>query len=378
MLPTFLPADTRTVGIRGVIACAGSFVAFLGFWLVQWYAQRNPGAGANYDAVVLDLFQLVLGGFVLATLGFGVYCWRLRQAAAVPRWLLPVLTVVMALGYTLLGLAYGFYTTPMGFVLMGVLAFGLVFFDRRSVLAGAVVCSSVFALNELLMALELVDYAPILSRSPFQGDSTVLGDWWALHLRVIFIVAFFAFFALLLFQMDQLEAQRLALEEMAVTDPLTKASNRRRFGERLEEECRRAARSSRPCALLLCDADHFKKVNDTFGHHAGDEVLKHLATVMQLNVRAGIDVVGRLGGEEFGILLPETALTAAQEVAERIGAQMRGHTFVVDGKSFRVTISIGLVESSVDNPEALLRVADDNLYTAKRDGRDRVVGSVLS
>jgi diguanylate cyclase (GGDEF)-like protein len=188
-------------------------------------------------------------------------------------------------------------------------------------------------------------------------------------------VAFFAFSALLLFQLEQLDAQRRALEELSITDPLTKVANRRRFGECLDEEVQRRQRSGRPFCVMLCDADHFKKVNDTWGHHAGDHVLKHLAQVLRDSVRADIDVVGRLGGEEFGVLLPETSLAAGTEVAERIVARMRAHEFEEDGQRFRVTLSIGLVESRAEDGEASLRLADANLYRAKSGGRDQVVAS---
>lgn len=375
-LPSLLPDDTRRQGVRGLIACAGSFVAFLGFWLVHLYAQGHPDAGRFYDAVMLDLVQHGLELAMAAALGLGYVCWRLRDSREERPWLSATLTVVMSLGYMLLGIAYGLLTTPMGFVIMGVLAFGLVFFDRRAVLAGFASSIAVFLANELLLYLGWIDYAPILSRSIFEGDGTQLTWWWAIHLRVIFEVAFLAFFALLMFQMDQLERQRRALQELAVTDPLTKVANRRRFGERLDEEVQRRTRSGRPFCVLLCDADHFKKVNDSYGHHAGDVVLQHLAAVLAGGLRANIDIVGRLGGEEFGVLLPETSLASAQEVAERIVAQMRAHEFAIDGHRFRVTISIGVVESGDGSGEDALRIADANLYRAKSDGRDQVVGSV--
>lgn len=372
-LPSILPTDTRSPGMRGLIASVASFVAFLGFWLVHRYAQHHADAGRYYDAVVLDLLQHGLELAMLVALALAAYCWRVRDQRGDNPLLTSTLTVTMSLAYMLLGVSYGFYTTPMGFVIMGVMAFGLVFFDRRAVLSGIAACLVVFVGNEALMAAHLVDYAPVLSRSLFEGDGTELAWWWSLHLRVILYVAFFAFYALLYFQMEQLEAQRRALEELAVTDPLTKVANRRRFGERLDEEVQRRNRSGRPFCLLLGDADHFKKVNDTFGHHAGDIVLQHLAGVLAAGVRANIDVVGRLGGEEFGVLLPETHLSAALEVAERILAQMRGHEFHVDGHRFRVTLSIGVVESGDGSGEDALRVADANLYRAKSGGRDQVV-----
>ncbi|MFZ5723871.1 MAG: GGDEF domain-containing protein [Pseudomonadota bacterium] len=375
-LPSLLPADTRSPGMRGLIACAGSFIAFSGFWLVHAYARHDPDAGRFYDAVVLDLMQQVLAIAMGTALAIGIWCWRVRHERGENPLLTSTLTVTMSLGFMLLGVAYGFYTTPMGFVIMGVLAFGLVFFDRRAVLSGIVACLAVFIGNEVLIAQGWVDYAPLLSRSLFEGDGTQLSWWWGVHLRVILYVAFFAFFALLMFQLDQLEAQRRALAELAVTDPLTGVANRRRFGERLDEEVQRRNRSGRPFCVLLCDADHFKKVNDSYGHHAGDVVIRHIAGVLADSVRAQIDVVGRLGGEEFGVLLPETGLPGAREIAERVLAQMRAHEFRVEGHRFRVTLSIGIAESAGGSGDDALRTADANLYRAKEGGRDRLADSV--
>lgn len=372
-LPTFLPTDTRHQGVRGLIACVASFIAFLGFWAVHAWAQANPEGGRQYDAVVLDLVQVGLLGAMGLCGVLGYFFWRVLRTGIERPWLSTALTVALSLSYTLLGIAYGFYTTPMSFVIMGVLAFGLVFFDRRAVLSGFGASVSLFVGYEWLMSMGWIDYAPLLSRHMFDGDSTTLAWWWGIHLRVILYVAFFAFFALLMFQMDQLEAQRAALERLSTTDPMTGVANRRRFGERLDEEIMRRARSGRAFSVLLCDADFFKKVNDTYGHHAGDEVIRHIATLLNRNVRLDIDLVGRLGGEEFGVLLPETPAERAVEVAQRVLAQMRQHEFCVEGRCFRVTLSIGVCEATEGSGEEALRIADARLYLAKSGGRDRVV-----
>lgn len=372
-LLTILPSDTRHQGVRGLIASVASFIAFLGFWLVNAWAQRNPDGGRHYDAVVLDVVQAGLLGAMLLCVVLAWRYWQVHRTGIERPWLNTALTVSLSLSYTMLGIAYGFYTTPMSFVIMGVLAFGLVFFDRRAVLAGFACCLLLFVGYEWLMSIGWVDYAPLLSRHMFEGDSTELNWWWGIHLRVILYVAFFAFFALLMFQVEQLEAQRVALERLSVTDPLTGVANRRRFGDRLDEEVLRRSRSGRPFSVLLCDADYFKKVNDSYGHHAGDVVIQHIASVLASSVRADIDVVGRLGGEEFGVLLPETSLESALEVAGRVLAQMRGHEFHVDGHRFHVTLSIGACEGVEGTGDDALRIADARLYEAKSGGRDRVV-----
>ena len=123
----------------------------------------------------------------------------------------------------------------------------------------------------------------------------------------------------------------------------------------------------------MLDLDHFKKVNDRFGHEGGDVVL-HESAVLISELLRSYDIFGRLGGEEFGILLPDTDLNAAEVIAGRILEHLRGHQFASPLDSSRVTASIG-VAAIADNPdglEQLIRSADRNLYQAKRNGRDRV------
>ena len=138
------------------------------------------------------------------------------------------------------------------------------------------------------------------------------------------------------------------------------------------------ARSQRPLSLMMCDVDHFKKVNDTWGHPAGDAVLAYLGQIMAASTREAIDVAARFGGEEFVILFPETDLHQARYFAEQINAQLREHQFEVEGKKFSVTQSVGIAQVNDGNGELALRVADENLYRAKNNGRNQTVGSVVS
>jgi diguanylate cyclase (GGDEF)-like protein len=163
------------------------------------------------------------------------------------------------------------------------------------------------------------------------------------------------------------------LERLSRTDGLTGLPNRRHLMETLEKEVRRAKRNERPFSLLMVDVDHFKRYNDTFGHLAGDEVLKRLAQVLSAAVRTA-DYAARYGGEEFTVVLPETSLDSALEVAERIRAKMEEQTFGVDAAG-RVTLSIGIAEYPADGTtvEAVASAADSALYAAKEHGRNRVV-----
>jgi two-component system cell cycle response regulator len=164
--------------------------------------------------------------------------------------------------------------------------------------------------------------------------------------------------------------------ELAVTDQLTGLHNRRYMQSRLEALTKRAAAGGEPVAALVIDIDHFKKINDSFGHGVGDEVLREFAVRLASNVRA-IDLPVRYGGEEFVVIMPDTRLKDAQRIAERVRLHVAGSPFRVMGgdELLSVTISIGVAAShgGADTPQALLRRADEALYEAKAQGRNRVI-----
>lgn len=168
----------------------------------------------------------------------------------------------------------------------------------------------------------------------------------------------------------QLVALNQELQTAVVTDPLTGLYNRRKFDSMLAYEIARAGRYSQPFSVVICDADHFKQINDVYGHLTGDEVLKGVANLLQDNVRE-CDTLARWGGEEFAVLLPATAPPGAVRFGEKITGVIRGHRFA---ESLRVTLSLGIaVWRPDDGPESLVRRADRALYQAKQEGRDRVV-----
>jgi len=166
------------------------------------------------------------------------------------------------------------------------------------------------------------------------------------------------------------------LLELATTDGLTGLANRRHFMGRGDAELGRARRTGQPVSCIMFDVDHFKKFNDAYGHDAGDAVLKALARTARETLR-GIDVLGRLGGEEFAALLPETGLEAALQVAERLRVAVAGMGLVHGGTPLAVTISLGVAQAAgpEETLEALLKRADQAMYEAKQSGRNRVVAS---
>lgn len=172
-------------------------------------------------------------------------------------------------------------------------------------------------------------------------------------------------------ELKQLEEE---LKRQAHVDFLTGVSNRRYFMEQAEQEIQRTNRYDTPLSLLMLDIDLFKQVNDTYGHKSGDDVLRTMAKVCRETLRE-IDIIGRIGGEEFAILLPETDKTEAAEVAERLRAVLANQKVALEvGTPIHFTVSIGVASriSKQDNIDMLLNLADQALYQAKKLGRNRV------
>jgi diguanylate cyclase (GGDEF)-like protein/PAS domain S-box-containing protein len=184
---------------------------------------------------------------------------------------------------------------------------------------------------------------------------------------------------------SRMKALEGELKRMATTDPLTEVNNRRHFIDLGEKELNRAARYERPLVVVQMDIDHFKRVNDTYGHHIGDDTIKAMARTCVENLRQS-DIFGRLGGEEFAAILPETTAAQAKELSERVRLAVKNIEIPTDaGTPVKFTVSIGLTEfSGVGHVglDLLLQKADEALYDAKRNGRDQVriadLGQVLA
>ena len=157
-------------------------------------------------------------------------------------------------------------------------------------------------------------------------------------------------------------------------DPLTDLYNRRQFLELLEKELARASNHRRPLALLIIDIDHFKAINDRYGHPAGDGVLKRVARTVSAHAREEF-IIARIGGEEFAAVLPEHTVEQAAEFAERLRIAIAQYDMAsTDGGLKRVTVSIGAAEwlAGMTGSSDLLRAADEQLYRAKQEGRNIV------
>jgi diguanylate cyclase (GGDEF)-like protein len=172
---------------------------------------------------------------------------------------------------------------------------------------------------------------------------------------------------------SDMEAQyHETIYRMTIVDGLTGVHNKRYLLETLEREIPRARRHGRPLSLVMLDIDHFKKINDTFGHLAGDYVLKELAQLVKTRLRPD-DVIARYGGEEFGIVLPETPRAGGAAIGDDLRRRIEAHRFVFENEVIRVSVSMGVAElGDTLDVLAFIKASDELLYRAKRAGRNRV------
>ena len=165
------------------------------------------------------------------------------------------------------------------------------------------------------------------------------------------------------------------LNKMAATDPLTGLQNRRTLDERLTASLRNCRELGLPLSLAMIDIDHFKRVNDTYGHPCGDEVLKGVAEIIKSYVRRDSDFAVRYGGEEILLCLPGVSLNDCRLVCARIHTQIEQTAFACEGHTIKVAVSMGVaaLDDKTATPDALIALADERLYTAKTTGRNKII-----
>jgi len=181
-------------------------------------------------------------------------------------------------------------------------------------------------------------------------------------------------------KIEELKKANETIQKLSITDPLTGCYNRGYLNNRLPQEVKRAARYKTPLTIVMCDIDHFKQVNDTHGHLCGDGILIDFVAVVQRSIREDVDWLARFGGEEFVIVLPETGPPNAKIMAERLREKIEKTSFQCERKAISITASFGIAGVDQDwaagghQVERLLQEADEKLYRAKQEGRNRVVG----
>jgi diguanylate cyclase (GGDEF)-like protein len=357
--------------VRGVTAIVAVINTVFVLWLVSSLWSQHGESEVTQWKLGLLVTHLIMG------LGFGTLAWLTRMVQFVPNsWFgraLPLLVMVLGLCGVTAFAAIGQWVTPSitPFVI-GVLACSLSIFLRP--LSAAWLFAGAYLLFAYAMGITQVDPQSLLFNR-LNGLAAV-GMAWVLSFLL------WRNFTTISLQKEQLdkantELQNKQRELLRLTrlDGLTGLYNRSTFVELSRQELARAQRQSSNTTILLLDLDFFKRVNDTWGHPAGDAVLKNVAYIANTTVRA-TDLVGRLGGEEFLILLPNTSLEAARVLAEKLRANMERNPTPWESTVIKTTISIGLASTSAAENrdfDHLYTTADKALYQAKERGRNQVV-----
>lgn len=325
------------------------------------------------DAVLFadrpDLFMMMCayrGGFVIITFLFGIVMRKIEKVNVYDRltfgWI--SLTILFLLLFN--------FTRPANYLTSSfdvIVPFAIYMLSPLRIQSTAVLAMG-FSIGTLYIDHFFkfgVDPITLQVATTAQVIVNVLGLLFALQLQTYRRKSFQAY-------IDEKDAKEM-VAYLANIDPLTKSLTRRHFFSYAESEFMRYRRYQRPMSVMIIDADHFKKINDTYGHHGGDLALRSLSLVAMDHKRAQ-DMFGRLGGEEFGLLLPETDLHQAMVVGERIQTMWAQTPVNLDGELFHSTVSIGVAEVSPEDKsfDDLLRRADKMLYKAKDTGRNKVVG----
>jgi diguanylate cyclase (GGDEF)-like protein len=313
--------------------------------VIYWWARRSTAAG-----------QAELNNMVLDTAAFGAWA----GALGFPLWITFILFVAATVN---IGVFRGIRGIALATAAMGVgalLGFGITGAQVSSTTSGLTTALSIACVLFYLLMVALGAYNRTLklheARQHLRHNEQALQSAYdALQQRL-----------------NEIHVLQSQLTEQASRDPLTGLFNRRYLDATIEREVARCKREGQPLSVILIDIDHFKSINDTYGHQAGDQVLRTLAQLFQARAT---DVACRYGGEEFLLLLPNMPLEVARERAEQLRALFAGATIVFGEFRIRVTLSAGVAAYPGQgiSPEELIRSADTALYRAKAEGRDRVL-----
>lgn len=357
-----LEGDYRVASLRSDISQSILYmsVVSLSVLLTLWV----DGILFKDQLVLFQVLVLYRIAYVAVTGIFGMILYRTKKVRVYDRLLLAwlLLTVLVRL---LLNIArpVDYLTAPFDIVFIFLIYLISPARIQYTIALGAFFSAGILFVNHFFIpGIDPVTFSVTISA---QFTAHMLGWISVVQMQTYRRKSFQAF-------IDEKDAKEM-VAYLANIDPLTKSLTRRQFLGIAESEFRRFQRYQRPLSIMILDADHFKMINDTYGHHAGDLALRSLSLVAMEQKRAQ-DTFGRLGSEEFGLLLPETPLDKAVIVAERIRLVWEASPVNLDGKLIRSTMSIGVAEAvpSDQNIEDLLRRADRMLYKAKEYGRNRV------
>lgn len=356
-------ADKCLLVIAIMLPFAGTFTALM-YIADGWPFMGGQIAASVVTRVARDSIAVVGGWCVLLCLGLVLRTHRPHSKVLV------YLTIVY---YAITTAFFAFATGPLhmpgGFSVLGGIVVGLLLFDRTVVVVGTLSWCAAMAAIALLSSDGMLPYGELVEA--MNGGRPIAA---ATILRVGVLSTFLATFIALLCAavIAHIRDQEQRLDHLAKIDDLTGIPNRRQLMDLFEHELRQASRYERPLAVIVIDLDHFKDVNDEYGHVVGDEVLAATARALAAGLRDA-DVLGRYGGEEFVLLLPNTDTAGAREVAERCRISLHDVAVRAGHDTISVTASMGVASfPDIDTVDELLTAADNAMYAAKSGGRDRV------
>ncbi|MCA9521975.1 MAG: GGDEF domain-containing protein [Myxococcales bacterium] len=339
-------------------------------------ALLHPFGGSTLErlpyvsAAGLRLFSIVSAAIAGVWLGIGIA--SLFEMPRATRYLTFATFQITALGYSFIAYMVGPFTTP---ILLFYLLFvaGLVLFPVRPVVAALITATLFIVAATILEEIDILPSAPMFVGRKLESGR--LSPTWLAIAGGIAALFLFNVMASITYMLQRWRAREERFRQASITDELTGLHSRRHLFDLYEQTFALAQRHRKPLSVVMIDVDHFKAVNDEHGHLVGDSTLRHIANILRHQLRR-TDICGRYGGEEFAVVLPETDTEGARTFAERCRVAVAESSLPLSGgRMLAVTLSLGfssatpaLTESSQD----LLRRADDAMYLAKRNGRNRV------
>lgn len=363
-----------------LLLAVGFALLQLCYWLLIEVAAQNQAFAAEYlSATGLVTTRWVCVLCELLWLALVAWGWWLRQRHIRSPLYVTATLYLICIPLIATGHMMGLYNPVLGVMLLGGSLTGCILFDFRRIAGPFVLATSLVLLLAFMTITQQLEYAPLMKQLPVNKDS--ISALWVLLMFGIslpFVATAFLVTHLLLARWKEREEMAI---QLALVDTLTKLPNRRSFFEQTERQLARAARKGLSVAVVMMDLDHFKNTNDSWGHAAGDKVLKKIGEQLPTKLRQG-DLVGRIGGEEFAILLADTAADTTQDVIERCRKAVEAMDIVIDsGKHIHITASFGICYAErVENAdlEPLLAKADKALYQAKDAGRNCVKSIIIT
>lgn len=358
-----IAASVQRIFWSAPLLATGNLLAAAGFWL-----RETPAAGNEllWYNLIITVNLTVSAGSVLMWL----FAWKIKRPETSTRvqtfFVYVVAVYVLSVGLTITLIDQLVMTGITPFLICVVIVGTFYYLEPRNSL---VLFSLAYLVFRWVLPLVGDNSVNVIHSNQVNGlIVTTLG-------LALSLLGWLAFRRGIL-QQRTIEGQQAKLRNLAYQDPLTGLPNRRFLDERIKAEVSMVRGQQTQSALLICDIDHFKDVNDTYGHLGGDDLLRELAELLRKNVRADSTLV-RLGGEEFVILAPGATLEEGTRLAERLRELVEGHSFTVDGKEVRITLSIGVSTLfGTEGARDYYHRADRALYQAKALGRNRVAVAV--